>query len=430
MSHQVQAVTGDSSAVEIYCTYLGVNRSAPDPYKVAVGAIVLRSTISRYVANPKARLFERLLFKAVGAFPDGKNMVEKAAALARRAQIEQASGNLPPCLLGFMEKIQQYQIENMSEGDFGRFCEELHIIIEAVRITLPFPLLPNTVKTIEHVLKAAAPVLVERTRATRKKVIRVSKVLTENSNPPFGTDVSEDHSNRAEDTTDTDTHLTVTESEPGADSDTETDSVSESEAESDSDQENDFRMDIDNPANIIPRVGCRKISAAEAEHLWEHVEDDDEGYLGSSEDECDTNKEELRFACLWRAQSANNAWQLTGPLERKSRQPTLELSADDHREIAGTLIEIGFNAVIFTDGGHTLAASFGNGSSMAEGSSERCFRFLRKWKGDTTSRLPKPTGKRGFDKELAEEVSGGLLFVGNLSASSASDACIFAFCTA
>lgn len=413
MSHQVQTVTGDSSAVELYCTYLGVNRGTPDPYKVAVGAIVLRSTIRKYVENPKARLFERLLFKAVGAFPDGKNMVEKAAALARRAQIEQGSGNLPPRLLEFMETIQSFQIENMSQRDFGRFCEELHLIIEAVRITLPITLLPNTVKTVEHVLKAGAPVLVERTRPCQKRVVRVSKVLTENRNPHVGTDAPEGHSSGADDNTDTDTRLTVTDSDPAAGSDTETDSVSESGSGSDSEQ-SDFGMDIegaaDGPANTIPRVGCRKISVTEAKHLWELFEDDDEGYLGSSEDEGDTNKDELGFASRWRAQSANNAWQLTGPLERKSRQPTLQLSADDHRELAGNLIEIGFNAVIFTEGGHTLAASFGDGNSMAEGSSARCFRFLCKWKGDATSRLPKPTGKRGFDKELAEEVRGRLFF--------------------
>jgi hypothetical protein len=407
MSQEIQTGT----AVELYCAYLGVNQGGPDPYKVAVGALVLRSTIGRYVRSPKARGFEALLFKAVGAFPNGKNMVEKAAALARRAQIEQASGNLSPRLLEFLEKIQRHQIRNMSQTVFGSFCEEAHLVIEAIRITLPLPLLPNTVKAIEHVLKASFPVLVERNRTCNSVVLRATDSQADDRVLRMRTAVPGNPSSGVGETTETDDGDSVTESDSVSDPETGSGSESESASEQEHDiaYEMDIETDADIPDDTITHIQCRKISLEEAEQLWSLVEDDEEGYLGSSGEEGDTNEEELGFVCLWRAQAANNAWQLGSPLPRKSKQPVTSWTQDDHATVASALTTIGFNAVIFSEEGHTVAATFGEQCSLPASSSMRCFRFLCKWRGDANSRLPKPTAKRGFNKELAEEVNPGVM---------------------
>lgn len=410
MSHEIQTVAADSTAVELYCTYLGVNQGGPDAYKVTVGALVLRSTIGRYVRNPRARGFEALLFKAVGAFPNGKNMVEKAAALARRAQIEQASGNLPGLLLEFLEKIQTHQIGNMSQRVFGRFCEEAHLVIEAVRITLPLPLSPNTVKAVEHVLKASFPVLIQRNRAGTRVAPRVTDAQGATRVRSMRPDVPKNQAASVDTPTDTQGENTVT--APDSVSDSETETESDSEPDHDAGSGMDIDSAVDTPNDTITLVQCKKISFDEAENLWALVEDDEEAYLGSSGDEGDSNEEEMGFVCLWRGQAANNAWQLCGPLMRKSKQPMTGWTTDDHCSIASSLTAIGQNAVIFSEEGHTLVATFGDGCALPAPSTKRCFAFLCKWRGDASSRLPKPTSKRGFDKELAEEVGrlGGVFF--------------------
>lgn len=430
MSTPLVAAGANAEAVQIYCSYLGVG-ARPDPYKVTIGALVLRCTIPKYVERPRSRGFEALLFEAVGAFPDGKNMVEKAGALARRAQLGLADGKLHPVLVECLATIQQKDISGLSQVEFAQACAGVHGAVEAVRVTLPSPVSPKSVQAIENVLNAdfsasARPQTTARRWGGEGTFASPLHLETEDEstsfapapdcpNPGSSAATSRDNAEAG--------HPLASEAESTSASETDS-SASETDSDLDSDQEGDVASDADMemdgnnscespftalcrqlalPEGECPEL-CRRLSVEEAGRIWREVEDDTEGYLDS-----DSVEEELGFAYVWRAQACYNAWQLLGPLKRKTTQPDVQWSANDHQAASGKLKEIGFNAVIFSEDGHTVAASFGDlCCSLAEASSARCFRFLNEWKGDATSRLPKPTGKRGFDKELADEVSQGL----------------------
>lgn len=420
MSTPLLASGADAEAVQIYCAYLGVE-ARPDPYKVTIGALVLRCTIPKYVVRPRSRGFEALLFEAVGAFPDGKYMVEKAGALARRAQLGLADGKLHPVLVECLATIQQKDISGLSQVEFAQACARVHGAVEAVRVILPSHVSPNTVQAIENVLKVDFLALARPQTTARLPIEDEFTAFAPAPNcpdPGSSAATSQDNGSSAAASQDNSEADHALASEAESTSASETDSNLDSDEEGDAASDVDVEMDGNNscespftalcrqlalPEGQCPEL-CRRLSVEEAGRIWREVEDDTEGYLDS-----DSVEEELGFAYVWRAQACYNAWQLLGPLKRKTTQPDLQWSANDHQVASRKLKEIGFNAVIFSEEGHTVAASFGDlCCSLAEASSARCFRFLNEWKGDATSRLPKPTGKRGFDKELAEEVSQGL----------------------